>query len=113
MAQRELIEYLYEATENGRGAAPAAGLSSGAMECNVIGVVRTAKYFYLGEPPRPFLYLPFSQNYASRMIVHVEGGSIPEVLAEIRRQDPALAVSEARMLADPVDRTHHFIKSAQ
>jgi hypothetical protein len=40
MAQRELIEYLYEATENGRGAAPAAGLSSGAMECHVIGVVR-------------------------------------------------------------------------
>lgn len=64
----------------------------------VIGVVPTAKYFYPGEPPAPFLYLPFSQNFASRMIVHVEGG--PELVDAIHRIEPLLAVSETRMLDD-------------
>ncbi|MBZ5604775.1 MAG: ABC transporter permease [Acidobacteriia bacterium] len=69
-------------------------------EVLVIGIVPAAKYFYLGEPARPYFYLPYSQNYASRMIVHVEGGAPREILEEIRRLDPAQAVSETRMLSD-------------
>jgi ABC-type antimicrobial peptide transport system permease subunit len=66
---------------------------------DVVGVVLTAKYFSLGEAPRPYFYVPYSQNYASRMIVHVDGGSIRDVLEAIRRMDPSQPLSEARMLA--------------
>ncbi|HWZ32538.1 MAG TPA: ABC transporter permease [Bryobacteraceae bacterium] len=66
----------------------------------VVGVTPSARYFQIGEPPRPFFYLPFSQNYASRMALHVDGGAPSEILNAIRQQDPGLPVSEARMLAD-------------
>jgi len=66
----------------------------------VVGVVPTARYFQIGEAPRPFFYLPFSQNYASRTALHVDGGAPSEILNAIRQQDPGLPVSEARMLAD-------------
>ena len=38
----------------------------------VIGVVKTAKYMRWDEAPRPYFYLPYAQNYASRMTLHVE-----------------------------------------
>jgi predicted permease len=41
----------------------------------VVGVARTAKYFDIRETPQPHLYLPYSQNYASRMVLHVETGT--------------------------------------
>ncbi len=65
----------------------------------VIGVVPTGIYFYLGEPARPYFYLPYSRWYGSRMIFHVDGGSAAEIENAIRSVDPALAVSEARMLS--------------
>src|SRR5712692_2627915 len=47
----------------------------------VIGVARTAKYFQVGEAPRPFFYLPCSQNFASRMVLHVETQGAPAAAA--------------------------------
>src|SRR5262249_35025997 len=34
----------------------------------VIGVVKTGKYAFLNEPPRPYLYLAFRQNYGAPAI---------------------------------------------
>ena len=71
----------------------------------VIGVARTAKYFSLGEAPRPYLYLPFSQNYASRMVLHVETSGDPAraaypIVAAIHALDAAQPVSEIRPASD-------------
>lgn len=38
----------------------------------VVGVARTVKYFDIHEPPQPYLYLPYSQHYASRMALHIQ-----------------------------------------
>ena len=66
----------------------------------VIGVARNAKYFTIGEAARPFFYLPFSQNYASRMVLHVESADAHAVVDEIRAIDPAQPVSEVRAASD-------------
>ena len=73
-------------------------------EVRVIGVARTAKYFQIGEAPRPYFYLPFSQNYASRMVLHVETSGDPGALAhrvadELHRIDRAQPLSEIRPLS--------------
>jgi hypothetical protein len=47
----------------------------------VVGVARTAKYFDIHETPQPHLYLPYSQNYASRMVLHIETGTQTKVCA--------------------------------
>jgi predicted permease len=47
----------------------------------VVGIARTAKYFDIHETPQPHLYLPYSQNYASRMVLHIETGTQTEVCA--------------------------------
>lgn len=70
----------------------------------VIGVARTARYFQVNEPPRPYFYLPFSQNYASRMILHVETTGDPAAMAhavvdQIHRLSAAQPISEIRPLS--------------
>ncbi len=47
----------------------------------VVGVARTAKYFDIHETPQPHLYLPYSQNYASRMVLHIKTGTQTKVCA--------------------------------
>jgi putative ABC transport system permease protein len=70
---------------------------------DVVGIARTAKYFQLSEHPTPYLYLPYSQNYASRMVLHVEQiGTARQVIDEIRAIDAAQPVSEVRALGDYV-----------
>ncbi len=75
----------------------------GGREVNVIGVARTAKYFQLSEHPMPYLYLPYSQNYASRMVLHVEPIEMARaVMEEIRAIDAGQPISEVRALGDYV-----------
>jgi len=69
----------------------------------VIGVARTAKYFQIGEHPRPYFYLPFAQNYASRMVLHLETQGNPAALARavsnaLHRIDATQTLSEIRPL---------------
>ena len=73
------------------------------QKIEIVGVVRTAKYFEVSEASRPYFYLPYSQNYASRMILHVEtarapAGAAPAVLAATRNIDATQPVSEIRSL---------------
>jgi hypothetical protein len=73
-------------------------------QLQVIGVARTAKYFQVGEAPRPYFYLPYSQNFASRMVLHVEiageKAAGAAVLGEMRGIDANQPISEVRMLED-------------
>lgn len=67
----------------------------------VIGVARNAKYLNVGEAPRPFFYLPFSQNYSSRMVLHAKTEDDAGVVTgEIRAIDPMQPVSEVRFAMD-------------
>jgi len=87
---------------------PASGALGRRMEMDgrkieIVGVVRTAKYFEVSEGPRPYFYLPYSQNYASRMVLHLEtagspAGAAPAVLAAARSIDATQPVSEIRSL---------------
>ncbi len=67
----------------------------------VVGVAKNAKYQQIGEAPRPFLYLPYEQNFVPRMTLHVRtlgapAAAAPSVLAVARAIDPAQPVSEIR-----------------
>ena len=87
---------------------PASGALGRRMEIDgqkieIVGVVRTAKYFEVSEGPRPYFYLPYAQNYASRMVLHVEtagspAAAAPAVLAAARSIDATQPVSEIRSL---------------
>src|SRR5262249_20682341 len=44
----------------------------GSVWMTVVGVSRTGKYAFLGEPPQPFIYLPFTQHERSRMSLIVQ-----------------------------------------
>jgi len=68
----------------------------------VIGIARNTKYFSIGEPPRPYFYLPFSQNYASRMVLLAGSADAHAMVDEIRAIDPTQPVSEVRPASDYV-----------
>jgi hypothetical protein len=73
-------------------------------QVEVVGVVKTAKYQQVGEAPRPFLYLPYEQNFVPRLTLHVQTfgdppAMAPSVLAVARAIDPAQPVSEIRPLS--------------
>jgi predicted permease len=73
----------------------------GGRMVEVIGVVKTAKYMRWDEAPRPFFYLPYARNYASRMTLHVEArGNILEAVRKLARDVPA---SDARALREYFD----------
>ena len=82
----------------------------GGKTVEVIGVVKTAKYMRWDEAPRPFFYLPYSQNYASRMTLHVESAeNVFEAVRTLAREVPA---SDVRMLRDYFDNGAMFAVKA-
>jgi predicted permease len=76
----------------------------------VIGIVKTAKYMRWDEPPRPFLYLPYRQNYASRMTLHVE--SSQNIFGAVRNLAHEVPMSDARMLREYFDNGAMFAVKA-
>ena len=69
----------------------------------VVGVARDAKYRSLGEDPRPFIYVPFAQQYRndlSLMVRHSGRTVIPVVRSILRERDPDLPVIQTTTLTD-------------
>jgi putative ABC transport system permease protein len=67
----------------------------------VVGVVKTANYQSLGEPPQPCIYLPLRQNFSDGMILYVRTSGDPSAMlstvqGEIREIDPGLPVDDIR-----------------
>lgn len=57
----------------------------------IVGVVRTSKYFSLGEAPTPVTYLPLQQNHETGMTLHVRTAVDPLTVAgAIRNETQAL-----------------------
>jgi predicted permease len=50
-------------------------LNRDGAEVEVVGIARDWKYMFLGEAPRPFLFLPLAQNYRPEMIFYIHGES--------------------------------------
>jgi predicted permease len=73
----------------------------GGRMVEVIGIVKTAKYMRWDEAPRPFFYLPYKQNYASRMTLHVEAHG--NILGAVRRLARNVPGSDARALREYFD----------
>jgi len=87
-------------------------LNSGAV-LQVIGVVKTGKYAFLNEQPRPYLYLPFRQNYASPIIFHVRTAGVPATLVTSLRQaihavDPDLPVYNVKTMQEHLQHGYVF-----
>jgi predicted permease len=64
----------------------------------VIGIVKTVKYMHWDDAPKPFLYLPYSQNYISRMTLHIESDA--QVFAVVRNLARDVPASDVRMLGE-------------
>ncbi len=67
----------------------------------VVGIVKTAKYMRWDEAPRPFVYLPYSDNYVPRMTLHVEAPG--DVFAAVRALARGVPASDARPLQEYFD----------
>jgi predicted permease len=69
----------------------------------VIGVARTVKYFWIGEAPTPFIYLPLAQQARPHMTLVAESsGDAGRLAAQLRRAvqelDPNLPVYNIRTM---------------
>ena len=71
----------------------------------VVGVAETGKYTFMGEPPMPFLYLPFAQNPRNSMYLLTNSFGDPASLVAPLRQlvhtlDPDQPVFNVRTMED-------------
>lgn len=78
--------------------------SLGEQTWEIIGITRNGKYRTLGEPPRSFIYLPFSQSYTSRMGLVVRTAGDPAALMPVVREDanfldPDMPIFELKTIA--------------
>lgn len=69
----------------------------------VVGVVKTGKYWSLGEEPEDFMYLPQAQVWSYPMTIHLRTRGNPESFAalvrqEVRRLDPDMPVADLRTM---------------
>jgi predicted permease len=71
----------------------------------VIGVSRNSKYIFLGEEPRPFIYLPVNQSYRSEVtfFLHTEGNPallVGAVRQALRELDSKIAMYDVKTMND-------------
>src|SRR5262245_62023866 len=71
----------------------------------VIGVVKTGKYWTLGEDPRPFLYFPMAREYDSDVSLVVHTGVEPQsminaIRREVERVDANLPLYDVKMMSE-------------
>jgi predicted permease len=72
----------------------------------VIGVARNGKYVLLGEAPRPYVYVPIAQEYASLITLHARSTTgdplalAPALQGIFRDLDPDLPVFNVRTMEE-------------
>ena len=73
------------------------------QEMVVVGVAETAKIRTIGESPRPFVYRPYSQSYASFLTAVIQTQGRPEDALQagfrvLREMDPEMLVVETKTM---------------
>ncbi|HLU38256.1 MAG TPA: ABC transporter permease [Planctomycetota bacterium] len=71
----------------------------------VVGVARDGKYRSLTEEPRPYVWIPFAQQYRADMTVHIRTAGDPLALAaavraQVRALDPDLPITGLKALEE-------------
>jgi predicted permease len=71
----------------------------------VVGLTKTSRYIFISEPPFPFVYLPYAQNFSSHMSVFVETAGDPAEIAAplravVRSLDANMPVYNARTMSN-------------
>lgn len=74
----------------------------------IIGVVRTAKYRNLREPPLPFIYIPLAQEMQSNMTLLVRtttdpASLIPAMRSELQHLDRNVPVYAVKTMTEQID----------
>ena len=67
----------------------------------IVGIVRTANYSTLGEPPQACIYVPLEQSYSDSMTLYVRSKGDPQqimgvVQQEVRAAGPGIMVNDIR-----------------
>lgn len=80
-------------------------LERGGPPVQVVGVVRDVKIVFLGESPRPSMYLPLGQRMREELTLHVATTGDPAAMAgtvraAFRAVDPALPVYDVRTMEE-------------
>jgi predicted permease len=79
--------------------------SVGGTDILIVGVAQSTKVRTLGEPPRSFLYRPFSQNYSSfvtflaRTAGSAEQAGV-QILSLLREMDPGVVIVESKTMEE-------------
>ena len=72
----------------------------------VVGIAKTAKYFWIAEPPLDYVYLPYRQHARAAMVLFTESNApdaaavAPVVRETIRGIDPDMPTFDIRTLRD-------------
>jgi hypothetical protein len=71
----------------------------------IAGVARDIKYARVTESPRPHVYFPFEQSYASSMVLHARthepaAASLSRLRRVVQSLDPNLPILQARELSE-------------
>jgi predicted permease len=71
----------------------------------IVGIVKTAKYIFVGEDPQPMAYTPLEQGYSPAMAVMVRTSGKPEALKsamerEMKSLDPDIALANIQTVSD-------------
>jgi predicted permease len=71
----------------------------------IVGVARDIKYSRVTESPRPYVYLPLDQSYASSMVLHVRtqepaAAALDRIRGVTQSLDANLPILQARPLTD-------------
>ena len=75
------------------------------QELVVVGVARSTKVRTLGEPPRPFIYTPYSQRYTAYLTAVLQTRGRPEAVLQtafrtLREMDPEMVVMESKTMEE-------------
>jgi predicted permease len=80
------------------------GTPDGDRTLTVVGVARDSKNQGLDEPARPFVYVPFQQQYSPRMTIAARSTNGQRLATELRKllvsMDPKLPIVTAQTLED-------------
>jgi predicted permease len=84
---------------------------------DIVGVARDSTYVTVGEDVKPFMYMPFAQDYRSQFTLLVRSADaptrvLPAIQQAVREEDPGLVVFNVATMNDALDETRWPARAA-